>query len=382
MSPHRPVGRVSVRTDPSDPEWDAFLEAAPGGTHQQSSMWARVKAVAGWEVARVAVHRADAIVGGCQVLTRSLPLAGSIAYVPRGPVVCDDDPETLRLLLGAIDDLANRQRILYLKLQPPPDQADPSAELERRGFKASRLAIAPRATVRVHLGRPPETLLREMHHKTRRNIRRATEQGVKVRDGGEADLETFAELVRITAERQGFTPYPPPYYERMWQVFAYGDRARLLIAEHEGVPLAANFLICFAGTVTYKMGAWSGARGSIRPNELLHWAGMDWARRRNQRFYDFDDLELEVAEGLRSRRPPPILSGLARFKLGFGGEVAVFPGAYDHAYLPLLGTLVPKVERFRALAERVSGRGERGAARGEPRGSPGALTAQGTGPAR
>jgi len=54
----------------------------------------------------------------------------------------------------------------------------------------------------------------------------------------------------------------------------------LLLADYKGEILSSILLLAFGDTVSYKMGGWSGERRDVRPNELLHWTAMRWARDR------------------------------------------------------------------------------------------------------
>jgi peptidoglycan pentaglycine glycine transferase (the first glycine) len=356
--------QVEVSREVSNPEWDAFVEATAGGTYQQSSMWAQVKAVMDWRCARIVLRREGRIVAGCQILLRPVPWAGAIAYVSRGPVVADHDPHALKVLFGALDDLAKEQRIHYLKLQPPPDRHDMAVLLKAQGFVESSLQAATTITVRVDLSRSTEALLGGMRRNARTNIRKAQRLGVLVRQGGEADLEAFGRLVEATSRRQGFLPYPQRYYEQMWRAFAAGGHAQLLVAEHDGVVLSSNLLLSFGESVVYKMGAWSGTRSRIRPNELLHWIGMQWGQEHGRRYYDFDGINPTVGRALLAGGGPPAAAaeGVANFKLGFGGDLVAFPVTYDQAYWPLfagvLRRLAPQLHQLEPLARRVlTGRG-------------------------
>jgi lipid II:glycine glycyltransferase (peptidoglycan interpeptide bridge formation enzyme) len=345
-----------------DLEWDAFVEATAGGTYHQSSIWAQVKAVVGWNSARLVLRREGTIVAGCQLLLRTVPFVGTIAYVPRGPVVADRDAHTLSAMLTAVQGLADQERIVYLKLQPPPGGCDMIAELTARGFVESELEAAPRATVRIDLQRCPDALFSRMRQNARRNIRKAERLGVVVREGGEQDLGEFYRLIDATSRRQGFSSYPQKYYEQLWRAFAARDRARLLIVEHNSVVLASNLVVGFADTAVFKIGGWSGARKDVPPNELLHWAGIQWGKACGYRYYDFDNINLSVAQAVLSGAQPPVHAyhGVARFKLGFGGEVVIFPSAYDYTCRPLLAgalrRLAPKLERLRPLANWALGR--------------------------
>jgi lipid II:glycine glycyltransferase (peptidoglycan interpeptide bridge formation enzyme) len=351
--------RVVASQEPSDLEWDHFVAAAVGGAYQQSSMWAEIKATLGWRCARLVLRGPEGIVAGCQVLLRPVPWLGAIAYVPRGPLVAGHDPRALEFLLEALDELALQERILYLKLQPPPGRGDIAAALPARGFVSSELEIAPTVTVRVDLRRSPEALLGAMRRNARTNIRKAQRLGVRIREGGEPDLGAFTRLVEATARRQGFSAHPPAYYERIWRTFAARGHARLLVAEHDGVALSSNLLLGYGDSTVYKAGGWSGARGNIRPNELLHWTGMQWGRARGHRYYDFEGVERSIGQALLSEHPPDLTTdGVTTFKLGFGGEVTAFPGTYDRAYRPLAGALrrvAPRLDRLTPLAQRALG---------------------------
>ena len=70
-----------------DQKWDDFLAHTAGGSHLQTSKWARVKIWLGWKVFRVVATRENKIIGGAQIFFRSLRLGKTIGYIPRGPVL-------------------------------------------------------------------------------------------------------------------------------------------------------------------------------------------------------------------------------------------------------------------------------------------------------
>ena len=352
---------VHVGRELADPEWDKFVEAAPGGTYQQSSMWAQVKSVAGWRPVRIRLSGDDgAVVTGCQVLVRRVARLGSVAYVPYGPLVPDGDGAALSAVLDALQQLARRERLLYLKVQPPPDGADMTGALRARRFVPGGLEPAPRMTVRVDLRRSPDAILGAMRARSRTYIRQAQRRGMVVREGTEKELPIFAELVDATCRRKGLRPYPLGYYEKIWHSFP--DRAQLMLAEYKGEILSGILLLAYGDTVSYKMGGWSGERRDVRPNELLHWTGMQWGRDRGYRYYDLEGLNPALGEAILSGRDPADLDipGIAHFKLGLGGEVTRFPGCYDYTSQPLLRPalpwIAPRIERLTPMAHRLLGR--------------------------
>jgi lipid II:glycine glycyltransferase (peptidoglycan interpeptide bridge formation enzyme) len=353
---------VELRETPSDPEWDKWVAATDGGHHLQTSGWAEVKAGAGWRASRILLRRDGVLVGGCQLLVRTVPVLGGLAYVPRGPVLASAEPDLLDALMAAVRGFARRRRIAVVKIQPPVDRPDLPAQLESRGLVHSDLNTAPIASVVTDVGadRTEDEIFTGLRATTRRRVRQAQKRGVTVRTGTAEDLPVLQMIIEATAERQGFAPYPQDYYRRLWDVFGDTGQAHLLVAEHEGVPLSAALLIAFGDTVLYKIGGWRDVAGSPPGiNELMHWTGIRWAHARGFRRYDFEGIPLEVARAiLDGAGGDP--KGVAFFKLGFGGEPVVYPGTYDLVPDGLVGRVVravlPRAERFRGVVHRVIGR--------------------------
>ncbi|HSK97940.1 MAG TPA: peptidoglycan bridge formation glycyltransferase FemA/FemB family protein [Euzebyales bacterium] len=331
VGPHRigPAVRTAVDARTVDEEWDAFVATAPGGGYLQTSRWGQVKAQNGWVATRIKVYEDDQLVGGCQLLRRSVVKVAAVGYVARGPLFGSQYSALCGVVLEALERYARRRRLVHLKVQPPGGGPDVIPELAARGFRQSSLAVCPQATTRIDLRRDREDLLAATARSTRTGIRAAARRGVVVRPGTEADLPFFSAAVQRTARRQGFTPYAASYYERMWRIFAADGHAHLLVAEHDGVPLSAQLLVAYNDTVTAKMIGWSGARGDLHPNRALDWASIQWARAQGHRWYDLDGVDLSVARSMRDGVKPVRLPGPQRYKAGFGGQAVIFPPPMD-----------------------------------------------------
>lgn len=353
---------VEVCLGGPDPEWDTFVDSV-GGDHVQTTRWAEVKSLVGWTATRVIARRDGQLAGGCQLLLRRLSPLVTVAYGSRGPVVSRSDPGALGAVLGAVREFAGTQRLVLLKVQPPLGADALVPELTGRGFVASSLGTAPTATVRLDLHRTPEQLLAAMRPGLRSNIGKARRKGVTVRTGTSADIAVFMALVNATSRRQGFSPYPDRYYEAMWSRFSSDGHARLLIAELDDRPLSAVLLVEWGGTVTYKMGGWSGERAGVHPNELLHWTGIEWAREKGHRWYDLEGINEDVGRAVAAGEDPGAAArvGVTHFKLGFGGEVVVSPVGYDFSSRPLVAAAVRAVGsmtgRWSWVLGRLLGRG-------------------------
>jgi lipid II:glycine glycyltransferase (peptidoglycan interpeptide bridge formation enzyme) len=357
------VGSVDVELsrEPLDSDWDAFVDATPGGHQLQTSMWGRVKATEGWRPVRLRAWRDGELVGGAQLLVWPTRL-GAIGYCPRGPLLHKDDHDTLWALLDALAKVARSDRILYLKVQPPAGREHMEPVLRELGFVAGDMQAAPIATVRIDLRRPAEEILASMRSATRQKIRKATRKGIVVREAGASGLAAFGDVLAATGRRQGFAPYPVEYYAEILRQFGDGHRAGLLLAEYDGEVLSGAVIVGYGDTVVYKMGGWSGDSTGPRPNELMHWQAMQWAKERGYRYYDFDGISPTVARAALAGEELPEAghSGPTFFKLGFGGEVALYPPTYDRSYHPLLALpariAAPRLNHFQALAHRLQGR--------------------------
>lgn len=354
--------RISVDRTASNPDWDAFVAAAPGGGYQQTSAWGQVKAVVGLRAVRLLVHDEGRLVGGFQLLKRSIARVGAIAYVPRGPLAAD--PTTSEHLLDALELLCAQERIGHMTVQPAPGHDDLAGELRRRGYTPGNVDVTPRATTLVALaGRTDDDMLGAMRATTRRRVRQGLRQDIAVRVGGVEDLPVLQRLLESTGARQGFAAYPRRYHESMWRAFGgEHDGARLLVAERDGQALSCALLLGVGDTLVYKIGAWDAAAGPGRPNELIHWDAMRWGRDRGFARYDFDGIGLPAAQALQAGAPlPEDATGVTFFKLGFGGSVAIYPAAHDLARSRVFGIaarhLAPNLRRLKLVGARLGGRG-------------------------
>ncbi len=330
---------VQISRQLKDSDWDAFLDRMPRSHYIQSSMWAQVMARSGWRCVRLTVRQGDVIRTGFQMLLRSLPVLGSVGYIARGPVVDSDDARVVELVLQHIHQVARSERVLLLKLQPPYGDERLTDLLPREGFLPSHAHADNVATVLIDLSQDEETLLGNMSKSLRKSIRRAGRRGAVVRQGTGDDLALFCHILRQTSERGGFAIHDEGYYRIVWECFASQGHAALFFVECEDEPVAAVFLIEFGGTAFARFGGWNGRHGHCEPNALLRWTAIRWAKEQGYRWYDFMGIDEHVARAVIGGQPLPNsdeAKGYTFFKLSFGGQVVLSPGAYDCVYPPLL----------------------------------------------
>lgn len=341
-----------VARDLSTKEWDDYVATfTPLGSFPnqpdcchilQTSTWAELKHQFGWWTTRVAARREGRIVAGAQILFRPLPFGiGSIAYLPKGPLVDWRDLEQCRYVLSLCDEVARAGRAILLKIEPDlPETPETKAILQRLDLQASDHTIQPQSTLLVDMSATEEEIIARMKQKTRYNIRVSENKGVTVRmttpETSAADLDVFCYLIQITGERVGFGIHTSEYYRKAYALFQDKSQAQLFIAEYQGKPLAAIMVFAFSRRAWYFYGASSNKERQRMPTYAIQWAAIRWAKARGCTTYDLwgvpDAKENELESQFTERQDG--LWPVYRFKRGFGGQLTRSIGAWDRVYVP------------------------------------------------
>ncbi len=328
-------------------DWDDLV-ARLGGQPFQAWAWGELKSHFGWQPYRLsATDRLSA----AQVLVR--PYRGlAVAYVPRGPIAAADGSVEAGLL-EEIVRVARSRRAAFARLEPDLTLDDPKAAtldtaLRAAGFRTAERTIQPRSTIVLDLTAPLPALLAGLSKGHRADLKRAERDGVSVRVATDlAETQTLHDMLRATSARKAFGYHNAAYYRALLD--AFGDAARLLIAERDSTPIGASLVLAWASHGVY-LAAGSNATGlEHRAAHALQWHAIGWAKERGARTWDQfgiadargrvelgalaghdraspDMARLEAA----ARRDP--LDGVYRFKKGWGGRVVRFMPAYDRVF--------------------------------------------------
>ena len=352
----------------------------------QTEFWGRFKGEAGWRPAAFAwqcpglqalltlcpaaegpppenqAAPAPSPQGRFLLLERPLPGGPSIAYIPYGPALpAGLPPRAVTQFLAALaaalrNELPPSCFMIRFDLiepsAPPPADRTPG-----RPLRPAPVRIQPPDSIILNLAPPPETLLAGMHKKTRYNIRLAERKGVRIRRFSPPQAaEHLGEWYRLyteTARRDRIALHTETYYRRLFEhaarIEARGTpprsappvRLNLYMAEHHGTPLAGIITARSGGRCHYLYGASGSLKRELMPNHLLQWRAITDAQAEGAREYDF----FGIPPGESPEHP---MHGLRRFKIGFGGNIVHYLGAWDYPFSPLLYTLYTRAERFRA----------------------------------
>ncbi len=344
MSADPDAGGIELGREVAAPEWDAFLDELPGAHFEQLSGWAAVKARYGWETLRLVARRDGRIVGGAQVLTRRIGRFGRIGYLARGPAVPAGETALALALVRRIDTEARRERWLYGVCDHAYDGQALAAAMSDAGYRPHLPGIPPSglmgATAVIDLVGSEAELIARLRPDVRRGLARARRSGFVWREGGAADLPQFRRLMVATCTRRGAQPTPPQpdYFERLWAEMGAAGRVAVFVLRMGDEDIAAAFGFATGRTLRVWKVGWDGTHSENQPNRLLWWEMMQWARAKGFRQLDIVGLDLADAQlALRGEGSMTAFrDGTTNFKLGFGSQIRILPGAQAKFFHPAL----------------------------------------------
>jgi lipid II:glycine glycyltransferase (peptidoglycan interpeptide bridge formation enzyme) len=325
-----------------DPSWDTFVANSPAGQYEQTCAWAHAKSIEGWHPLRISLFSNGKVLGGAQILYKSVSVLGKIAYVSKGPIFAPgSSPEIASSVLRELVRIVRKEHILFLLVHPPNHSHYLEAELLRAGFRVNSARIVQAASTRIDLRADLRDIFANMESSNRKHIRRGEREGVRVREGSRAEISLFFELMSETCKRQRSAPIPATedFFRLLWDdLESCGGKPKLFFAEYKETVLSSLFLVGFGETVwAYKEG-WSGHFPNVRPNQTLHWEAIKWAKDADYVYFDFVGISRTSAENLLSHRQlSKVAKGHDIFKLRFGGQVYLLPRGFAYFYNRALG---------------------------------------------
>jgi hypothetical protein len=296
--------------DPREvPDWDGMVAGIEGCTPFHSEAWARV-------------------------------LVDSYGYEPMYLLNGDGEGRAVLPLMEVRSVLTGRRGVSL----PFTDEASAlgrspaavgrlgEAAIERgreRGWRSVRLrggepfgpGTRPSMSYRTHrldLRLEEAQLFENLSSATRRATRRAERAGLDVSIEHDADaMRVFCRLNDLTRRTHGLPPQPARFFEAVQRRVLATDLGFVVLARHEGRPIAAAVFLCFGRTAVFKYGASNRRYQSTRANDLVMWRGILACKRAG-------------CHTLRLGRTRRQNEGLLRFKRGWGGvESALHYYTYD-----------------------------------------------------
>ncbi|MCS6773017.1 MAG: peptidoglycan bridge formation glycyltransferase FemA/FemB family protein [Anaerolineae bacterium] len=315
--------------------WDACVQALAPAHILQSWCWGVFKSRWGWRAERWALCEGQSLRAAVQILRRPLGRLGCVLYAPKGPLAVDE--AAYCAALSWLEQRGRDLRALWVKADGDPNEDGLTLDLQRaclraRGWRYAPVQVQFRNTALSEVQLDDEALLARMKPKWRYNIRLAERRGGLVRvvhPITDSEAHLLYALYAETAQRDNFAIRSQAYYADAWQTM----NATALIAERNGEVLAGAVLFRFGDRAWYFYGMSRSEGREHMPNYLIQWRALQWAREQGCVFYDW------WGAPEREDDPNDPLSGVWRFKQGFGARWVEGIGAWDYAPYPALYAL-------------------------------------------
>jgi lipid II:glycine glycyltransferase (peptidoglycan interpeptide bridge formation enzyme) len=141
---------------------------------------------------------------------------------------------------------------------------------------------------------------------TRRAIRRGEQGDLNIEFSRDIEpVRAFYRLMCVTRRRHGVPPQPFSFFACIQRHVLAKDQGWIVLARHNGIPVAGAVYLHFGNTVTYKYGASDENFQHLRANNAVMW----------------EAIKRHVADGFTTLdfgRTAVDNEGLRKFKLGWG----------------------------------------------------------------
>lgn len=225
-------------------------------------------------------------------------------YLPRGPVFNDkyiDFKECIRYLV----EYAKKKNFKYIRLNPNIKKENLNyKELISSGYKITitekndynnQKEPYREAILKIN-NKNSEEILKNLHHKTRYNIRKSIRNNLKVEINENFNLDEFYKLYIQTAKRHDFNPHSYEYFEKLIKIFK--DKVVFCTIKYKNDFLAMSINIKQSNTLFYLYGSSSNKYQNLFASYRMHWSMINYSIQNNFDFYNFggvfsDDNDIE-----------------------------------------------------------------------------------------
>lgn len=270
---HGPVNGEALR------RWRTFLQAAPWASHFVSPEYFLDPTIRGRRPFALLAEQPDAILGcltGCHLGSETV--SGMLTHPQLAILDVPSRPKIEVALARALLREAHRSSFVSLFSWTE------LTSLKELGFRGRRCS----ETFVIDLTVPEDALFRQLNAKRRNNIKAAVKRGVAIREAHPEDIDAFCRLLTATHQRHGLTVA----VSRSDLLIPNTNRT-LFVADHSGRCVAGTILRYHAGGLAeYSENASLPEHWSLRPNDLLLWHSITWAKSIGCRWFNFGGHDL------------------------------------------------------------------------------------------
>jgi len=271
----------------------------------------------------------------------------TIGYLPKSPLPTKE-------MIKELEKIGKVEKCIFIQIEPNVQKKEVSNfEFRISNLKPSFHPLFTRYTFILDLTKSEEELLKNMHPKTRYNIKVAQKHGVKViEDNSNEAFEEYLKLTRETTKRQGFYAHTEQYHRLQWETLKVQSSydmltAYLLTARYRNKTLVCWILFIFKDTLYYPYGASSSQYRETMASNLMMWEAIKFGKKLGLKKFDM--------WGALGPNPDPKdpWYGFHRFKQGYGGELIELVGSYDLVINPFLYEIYKILDKLRWFLLRI-----------------------------
>ncbi|OGE36329.1 hypothetical protein A3B45_02395 [Candidatus Daviesbacteria bacterium RIFCSPLOWO2_01_FULL_39_12] len=300
-------------TDKQKSQYNKFV------THViQSWEWGEARKSLGTPVLRYGLYKNGKLSKVFQLTLHKIPFTNKyVGYLPKGPA-----PD--KNLADALLKIGKENNCAFVKVEPDIEVTGNKTQVTSKFIKSPKPLFTKYNFV-LDLTKSEEELLKNLHPKTRYNIKIAQKHGVQVEE--RVDDEAFKIYLKLyfeTTKRQGYHGHNETYHRKVWETLRASDMARLLITTYKDQSLTAWVLLNFKNTLYYLYGGSSKIHPEVMANNLVCWEAIKLGKKMGLKYFNMWGA---------ANTPDPVPSdpyyGFHRFKQGYGGKLVEYIGTYD-----------------------------------------------------
>ena len=303
-------------------------------THpMQSWEWGEFRVKTGIEILRLGRFDRNKLLETAQITIHPIPFTSwKIGYMPKGGILS-------REMLLEIVKLGKKNKLIFVKIEPNLSSDNTDFQLflqkDKNLICKSPHPLFTRFTFQLDLNKTEEELLKNMHSKTRYNIKVALKHNVLIKEEKSRDaFNSYLKLLMETTKRQKFYAHDEKYHRLMWETLSDAGMAHLFTANlaHEGKNhvLAAWILFLFNNILYYPYGSSSNDYRYVMASNLMMWEAIKFGKKNNAGIFDmWGALSPKHKEN-------DLWTGFHKFKEGYHPSLVELAGSYDIVINPLL----------------------------------------------
>ncbi|MCB9834564.1 peptidoglycan bridge formation glycyltransferase FemA/FemB family protein [Candidatus Nomurabacteria bacterium] len=288
---------------------------------QQLYTWAQFKQSTGWNPFYLEFDDLPIL-----VLSKDLPLIGTVFQIPKGPVLSIDDYEKFS---QSVQDYirTNYKHPAILRVDPHILESQFKAP---GNWQKENTSMQFSSTVLLDISDPLDPVLASFKQKTRYNIRLANKKGVEIINSQKSQIsiensvDTLYKLMAITQSRAGYFLRPKTYFANYWNRYHQADHGTFIFAKYQDQIIAGGFFIYHDQLGYYKDGGSNGQHRSSMAPYLLQWEAMSYLKSQGVEQYDF--VGAPHSTQLDNNHP---FESIYKFKSMFNPEITDYAGIYN-----------------------------------------------------